>query len=191
MEQSDIIQETIVKFSEKFKQLANVKILDPVEKQVRDDNPVIMITTLGIEEVVINNMNEKIQVKEDDGKGNLVESLVAPASLFNLSVMVTPYFKTYADTLKIIGSIARLVKDDNRIEVDRFDWIENNKKPIIIYPISGMTLEKQMQIFSMLRSDYRPSLFYQFAVGIDSAKKEVFRRVEQRKITAYDKLHRK
>jgi hypothetical protein len=188
MDQSDIIQETIVKFSDKFKPLANIKILDPVEKQVRDDNPV---TTLGIEEVVLGNMNEKIQIKEKDANGNLVESLAAPASLFNISVMVTPYYKTYADTLKIIGAIARLMKDDNKIEVDRFDWIDNNKKPIIIYPISGMTLEKQMQIFSMLKSDYRPSLFYQFAIGIDSAKKEIFRRVEERKFTTYDKLHKK
>ena len=76
------------------------------------------------------------------------------------------------------------MKDDNQINVGEYDWLDNNKKPIIISPIPGMGLEKQMHIFNMLKTDYRPSLFYQFTVGINSDKKDIFRRVEERKITA-------
>jgi hypothetical protein len=187
MEQSDIIQESINRFADKLKKIANTKIMDPIEHQSKDDQPVIMITVLGMEEVVVGNMNERFQIKDKDEKGNVVEFLMPPASHFNISVMVTPYFKTYSDTLKIIGLISRLFKDDNQIPVDKFDWVSNEKNPIFIYPISGMTLEKQMQIFNMIRSDYRPSLFYQFTVGIDSSRKEIIRRVEERKITAFPK----
>jgi len=187
MEQSDIIQESINRFADKLKKIANTKIMDPIEHQSKDAQPVIIITVLGMEEVVLGNMNERFQIKEKDEKGNEIEYLMPPASNFNISVMVTPYFKTYADTLKIIGLIARLFKDDNQIPVDKFDWVSNEKSPISIYPISGMTLEKQMQLFNMIRSDYRPSLFYQFTIGIDSSRKEIFKRVEERKFSSFQK----
>jgi hypothetical protein len=117
----------------------------------------------------------------------ITEYLTEPSTLLNTTVMVTPYFKTYSDTLKILGAIAKLIKDDNLIPVGELDWFENENRPIIISPMAGMNLEKQMQIFSMLRSDYRPSLFYQFTVGIESGKKEIFRRVKERKFTAHMK----
>jgi hypothetical protein len=184
MDQSNILQEVIHQFSQKFQKLAKVKIKDPADKQGKDDQPVIMISVLGIEEIVLGNMNERIQRKGNDGKGNIIEYFTTPPSKFNISVMVTPWFKTYADTLKILGSIARLIKDDNQISVGEFDWLDNQKRPILITPVPGMGLEKQMQVFSMLKLDYRPSLFYQFLVGIDSIKKDVFKRVKERKFTA-------
>jgi hypothetical protein len=184
MEQSNILHETINQFAKKFEPLAKVKIRDPVNIQEKEDQPLIMITVLGMEEIVLRNMNEKIQRKGEDEKGNQIEYFTAPASLFTLSVMVTPYFKTYADTMKIIGAIAKLMKDDNQLATGECDWLDNNKKPIIISPVPGMGLEKQMQIFNMLRTDYRPSLFYQFTVGINSDKKDIFRRVKERKFAA-------
>lgn len=187
MDQSNILQETINQFALKFKKLAKVKIKDPVNNQTKEDQPLIMINVLGMEEIVLGNMNERIQRKGKDGKGNIIEYFTSPATLFNISVMVTPYFKTYADTLKIIGAIAKLIKDNNQIPVGDYDWLDNNNKPIFISPIPNMGLEKQMQIFNMLKTDYRPSLFYQFTVGIDSDEKDVFRRVEERKISAVHK----
>jgi hypothetical protein len=185
MDQSNVLHEVINQFAQKFTKLAKVKIRDPVNIQDKEDKPQIMLTVLGMEEIVLRNMNEKIQRKGRDDKGNIIEYFTPPATLFNISVMVTPYFKTYSDTLKIIGAIAKLVKDDSRIPVgEGCDWLENNNKPIQITPVPGMGLEKQMQIFNMLKTDYRPSLFYQFTVGIDSDKKDVFRRVKERKFAA-------
>ncbi|MCW8966403.1 MAG: Pvc16 family protein [Candidatus Pacearchaeota archaeon] len=184
MEQSNILQEIIQQFAQKFKDIAKVKIKDPINKQTSEDQPLILINVLGIEEVVLGNMNERIQRKGKDDSGNIIEYFVAPASLFNISIMVTPYFKTYEDTLKILGSVVKLIKKSNQIPVGEYDWLNNNNQPIIITPIPGMGLEKQMQIFNMLKTDYRPSLFYQFTVGIDSDEKDMFRRVEERKISA-------
>lgn len=187
MEQADIFQDVTSKFALKFKKIANVKIKDPIDEHKKEEEPIIMITLLGIEEIVMRNMNEKILCSEKDSKGTLLEYFKTPSSIFNLTFMVTPYFKTYADTLKIIGSIVKLIKDDNMIPVEQYDWLENGQNPIMITPLSGMTIEKQMQIFSLLHIDYRPSLFYQFIVGIDSDKKETFKRVEERKFYAVDK----
>jgi hypothetical protein len=184
MDQSNIFQEIIQQFSQKFNKLAKVKIKDPVDKQGKDDQPIILINVLGIEEIVLGNMNERVQRKGNDGKGNIIEYFTTPPSMFNISVMVTPQFKTYADTLKILGSIARLIKDNNTIPVGEFDWLDNHNRPIIISPVPGMGLEKQMQVFNMLKIDYRPSLFYQFVVGIDSIEKDIFKRVKERKFTA-------
>lgn len=184
MDQSNILQEAVNQFARKFKNLAKVKIRDPVDIKDKDDQPLIMITVLGMEEIVLRNMNERIQRKDRDKKGNIIEYFTAPATLFTISVMVTPYFKTYADTLKIIGAIAKLMKDHNQIPVGEYDWLDNNNKPIFVTPVPGMGLEKQMQIFNMLKTDYRPSLFYQFTIGIDSDKKDIFRRVKERKFAA-------
>ena len=125
--------------------------------------------------------------KKKDEKGNEFEYFLPPATMFNVTYMVTPYFKTYSDTLKILGCIARLIKDKNLIPVDAYDWVDNNKNPIIIYPVSGMSLDKQMQIFNLLKTDYRPSLFYQLSIGIDSVNKRGFKRVKERRITAIHK----
>ncbi|MBN2532168.1 MAG: DUF4255 domain-containing protein [Spirochaetales bacterium] len=184
MDQSNILPEVINQFAQKFTKLAKVKIRDPVDLKEKEDHPLIMITVLGMEEIILRNMNEKVQRKEKDNKGNIIEYFTAHSSLFNISVMVTPYFKTYTDTLKIIGSIAMLMKDDNQIPVGEYDWLDNKNKPIHITPVPAMNLEKQMQIFNMLKTDYRPSLFYQFIIGIDSGKKDIFKRVKERKFEA-------
>jgi hypothetical protein len=43
-----------------------------------------------------------------------------------------------------------------------------------------MGIDKQMQLFSMLRMDYRPSLFYSLVVGVNSDVKESHKRVQER-----------
>lgn len=184
MIQSDILQEVIQRFSQKFKDIAKVKILDSTDTPVKDDQPIILINVLGIEEVIIGNMNQRIQRKGTDENGDQIEYFTSPPSMFNITVMVTPRFKTFDDTLKIIGGIVRLIKDDNEIPVGELDWLDNKGRPILVLPMPGMGLDKQMQIFSMLHLDYRPSLFYQFMVGIDSTKKDIFRRVEERNFNA-------
>lgn len=181
MEQSNIIQAVTAQFADKFNKLAKVKIKDPIDEQSKEDQPLILVTFLGLEEVFQNNPYEKIQCKEEDKQGNVFEYYLPPASLFNLSYMITPYFKTYTDTLKILGSIVKLVKDAHQIPIEEYDWLDNNKMPAIIIPTPKMPIEKQMQIFSIMRLEYRPSLFYQVMVGINSDNKEGFRRVEARK----------
>ena len=88
MDQSNILQETINQFAQKFKKIAKVKIKDPVNNQGKEDQPLIMINVLGMEEIVLGNMNERIQRKGKDNKGNIIEYFTAPATLFNISVMV-------------------------------------------------------------------------------------------------------
>ncbi|MBN2737691.1 MAG: DUF4255 domain-containing protein [Spirochaetales bacterium] len=187
MDQSDIFQEAIQKFAQKFDDIAKVKIMDSPEAPVMDDQPTILINILGIEELILGNMNERRKLKGVDENGEEYEYFTTPSSLFNISVIVTPRFKTFTDSLKILGGIVRLIKDNNQIPVGDLDWIDNNKRPILIMPVPGMGLEKQMQIFSMLGLDYRPSVFYQFVVGVDSIEKSVFKRVQERKFTAEHK----
>jgi hypothetical protein len=136
---------------------------------------------LGVEEIIDRNMFEKIKLTGKDEDGNEIEYFVAQPSIFELTYMITPYFKTYSDSLKIIGSIIKLIKDDNLIPVEKYDWHENNKSPIIITSLPGYSIEKQMQFCSMLGFDYRPSMFYKMSVGINSDKKELFQRVKERK----------
>ena len=182
MEQSDIIYEITNKFADKFKELSKVKIKDSYDDKQQEGEPVIFVSLVGIEEMQIQNMNRKIQLKEKDDNGNETEYFVKPASMFTLTYMVTPYFKTYADSLKIIGSLVKIIKDDNLIQVDEYDWVENDNHPIIITPLTGMNFEKQMQLCNLLRTEYWPSLFYQLMVGVNSGKQELFTRVKERKI---------
>jgi hypothetical protein len=191
MEQADLIPEVTMKFAEKFKVLAEVKIKDTYNDQTKDDPTVIVITPLGVEELPMHNKQEKIELQENDTDGNSVACLTAPPSMVKISYMVTPHFKTYNDSLRILGSIVKIVKDDNLIPVDGFDWLTNNNQPICIEPIEDMNIEKQMQIFSMLRMDYRPSLFYFLIVGVNSGIKDSYKRVKERKFDMHDSAGKK
>jgi hypothetical protein len=183
MDQTEIIQDITTKFSEKLDKIAKTKVKEPNQENTKEDEPVILITLLGMEELIIGNPHEESKITENDSEGFLVEYFTPKPSMFKLTYKVTPYFKTQADTLKVIGAIARLLKDEKEIPVDKFDWLENNKRPVLIEPLPGVNFEKQMQLFTMLKSEYRPSLFYQMAVGISSTKKDKFRRVQERKIS--------
>jgi len=187
MEQSEIIFEITNRFADKFKELAKVKIKDSLEDKQAEGEPIIFITLVGIEEMQIQNMTRKIQLKGLDKDGKEFEYFVKPASMFTLTYMVTPYFKTYADSLKTLGAIVKHVKDHGIIEVNDYDWIENDNNPVLITPLTGLNFEKQMQLCNMLHTEYWPSLFYQVMVGIDSGNKEQFSRVKERKFDMFKK----
>lgn len=185
MQQTELLDIVTNRFSEKFKSIAKVRVREFLGSEMKDDKPTIVITFLGLEEVQNHhNMSEKIQIVTTDKNGNKVEYLTRPPSMFELSFIVTPYFKTYSDSLKIIGSIAQLVKDDNTINTEGLDWVGNNNRDILITPVQGMSIEKQIQLFNMIRTEYRPSLFYKIEIGLDSGLRENFKRVEERIITA-------
>ena len=178
MSQAEIMHVITTKFADKFKKIAKVKIRDFLDDYKKEEQPTIVVTFLGLEEMKSHhNMFEKVQVRES-GKS---EYMTLPPSMFELFYIVTPYFKTYTDSLKIMGSLVQLVKDDSFIGVENYDWIGNNKRDILIEPLSGMSVEKQMQMFNMIRTEYRPSLFYKMIVGVNSNLQESFTRVEERK----------
>jgi len=183
VEQTNIIQEAARQFADKLKALGEVRIQDHHENGKKEGQSLIDVTFLSIEEIVTKNMMERVKCQDRDGS-DLIEFFVPTPSIFRLTFMVTPYFKTYNDTMKIMGEIIQILKDDNEIPVEKYDWVENNREPILILPVPDMDLKKQMEIFDFLKVDYRPSLFYQLMVGINSEKREIFKRVKERKIAA-------
>ena len=183
MEQTNIIQEAARQFADKLKVLGEVRIQDHHENGKKEGQSLIDVTFLSIEEIVTKNMMERVKCQDRDGS-DLIEFFVPTPSIFRLTFMVTPYFKTYNDTMKIMGEIIQILKDDNEIPVEKYDWVENNREPILILPVPDMDLKKQMEIFDFLKVDYRPSLFYQLMVGINSEKREIFKRVKERKVSA-------
>lgn len=184
MEQTNIIQEATQRFADKLKKLGEVRIQDHHENGKKEGQSLIELTFLSIEEIVTKNMMEKVKCQDRDSNNDLIEFFVPTPSTFRLTFMITPYFKTYNDTMKIMGEIIQIMKDDNEIPVEKYDWVENKREPIRILPVPDMDLKKQMEIFDFLKVDYRPSLFYQLMVGINSEKREIFKRVKERKISA-------
>jgi hypothetical protein len=183
VEQANIIEEVTRLFAEKFKAVAKVKVND-MSIGSMDESPVVTITLLGIEQTVERNMQEKIKLQGRDEQGNAIEYFVEPPSLFQLTFMVTPTYKSYHDSLKVIGLLARAVKDNNQIPIGEYDWHGNEGRPVYISSYPGFGLEKQIQFCNMIGQEYRPSLFYSMTIGINSANKEIFRRVKERKISA-------
>ncbi|MDY6968002.1 MAG: Pvc16 family protein [Spirochaetota bacterium] len=188
MEQSHIIERVTELFAEKLKKIDADEnrfhiIIDDDTEIYDDKQPALKIILLGIEENHSNNMFEKIKQSEIDEDGNLIEYFIQPATLINLRYMVAPYCSSRNTAYRMLGMIIKQIKDDNLIEIDEYDWIDNNMNPIKIENIQ-IDFEKQIQIFNLLRIDFKPSLFYQMTVGINSDKKEMFRRVEERKISA-------
>ncbi|MCK4796034.1 MAG: hypothetical protein KAT05_01565 [Spirochaetes bacterium] len=196
MEQTDIIQKITDLFADKLKTLSNKKekidtYIDDIGEEINKTNPIIKLVLLGIEEVHSQNMVEKIKRKGVDQDGNEIEYFVNYPSLFNIKYMVTPYSLSKSKAYKILGMIIKLIRDDGDIDINGFDWDENNGNPIKIEKISNMDLDKQLQFFNLLKMEYSPSLFYQLKIGINSDKKEIFKRVEKREIYAINKTEKK
>jgi hypothetical protein len=192
MEQSNIIQKVTESLLNKLESLSTAEekykvYTDSTQFNIDDKTAKLKLTLLGVEYNYSKKLSSKIQQKEEDKKGNLVEYFVDPPVIIDLKYMITPYCSNKDDEYKLLGKIVKLIKDNGCIKIDEYDWVSNNNKPVKIESMSDMDFNKQMYVFSILKMDYSPSLFYQVTVGINSENKEVFRRVEKRKIDAYVK----
>ncbi|MCP4136610.1 MAG: DUF4255 domain-containing protein [bacterium] len=188
-EQAFIISKMTDLFAEKLEGLygsegkLEVVTEEDESKDVPDnDMPKVRMVLLGAEEKILHNMFEQLRLREADEKGNVTEFFANKATRINLQYIIIPYCTSKTETYKTLGLIVKQIKDNPFLEVGDYDWVENNGKPVMIETVKGMDIDKQMQIFSMLNMKYRPSLFYQFLVGIDSGRKEIFSRVTERKI---------
>jgi hypothetical protein len=194
MEQVEIIDKVIENFGSKLEQLdnggkpsLNVLINENEVKTSKSDAIDIHLVMLGIEENFSQNMCNRLQLEEVDENGDTIEFYVEPPTLIDIKFAVIPYCSSRVESGKILGNIIRLIKDDSFIDINGFDWHGNNSRPAQINNTPGMDLDKQIQVFNLLKMEYTPSLFYQVTVGINSDKKEIFRRVEQRKFDTVKK----
>ena len=184
MVQAHIIEQVTLSFAKKIEQLkGEVKSLEVVIDEGKEKSKTgkkVELMLLSVENLQGQNQFEKIQKKAKDQDGKEYNYLVDPPTYLNLRYMVAPSFASRLENFKVLGMITRLLKDDNKIDVGKYDWAGNKGNPIIIESENDMDLNKQMQIFNMLKIDFRPALFFHTSVGIESDKKEVFTRVEER-----------
>lgn len=192
MEQSHIIQKITELFTNKLESLSTAEekykvYTDETQFDNDDKTAKLKLTLLGVEYNYSKKMASKIQQKEEDKKGNIIEFFVDPPVIIDLKYMITPYCNNKDDEYKLLGKIVKLIKDHGSLDISEYDWISNNNKPVKIESISDMDINKQMYIFSILKMDYSPSLFYQITIGINSENKEIFRRVQKRQIDTFVK----
>ncbi|MBN1699165.1 MAG: DUF4255 domain-containing protein [Spirochaetales bacterium] len=161
--------------------------METERNKLREKFPLINVLLIGIEETGIQNRYDKIKMKGIDKNNHEIEYFMVPATMVNLTYMVTPYSDKHAETCRMMGALVKLFKDDYLIEVDGFDWVENEGNPVLIEASSPLPLPEQIRVFSAMNLDYRPSLFYRLRLGIDSGKQEVFRRVKERKFETVKK----
>lgn len=194
MKQVEIIDKVIEKFGDKLGQLdngnkpkINVFINENEIKTSNSDSIDIHLVMLGIEENFSQNLCNRLQLEGVDENGDKIEFYVEPPTLIDIKFAIIPYCSSRIESGKMLGNIIRLIKDDGFIDVNGFDWHENDGRPVQINNTPGMDLDRQMQMFNLLKIEYTPSLFYQLTVGINSEKKEIFRRVEERKFDTVKK----
>ena len=192
MEQSHIIQKVTELFSNKLESLSTAEekykvYTDGAQFNNDDKTAKLKLTLLGVEYNYSKKLASKIQQKEEDKDGNIIEFLVDPPVIIDLKYMITPYCNNKDDEYKLLGKIVKLIKDHGCLDVEEYSWVSNNNKPIKIESISDMDFNKQMYVFNILKMDYNPSLFYQITVGINSENREIFRRVKKRKIDTFVK----
>jgi hypothetical protein len=192
MEQSHVIEQVTRSFAKKLELLKggykNLEVVIDGESQVKDaKKAVLTIVLLGLEPKRSQNMFEKIQKKGKDEKGAMIEYFVTRPTLFTLRFMLVPRGSSRMESVKLLGMTVKLLKDDMFIESGECDWADNDGQQIVIEETLGVDLDKQLQLFGQLGMEYTPSLFYHLTIGIDSGKKEVIRRVEERKFDMFDK----
>jgi len=187
MKQELIIQKVTDEFSAKLSSLSidNGKISvfkDDIPENIDKSLIYLRLLLIGLEHDNSQNRNDKIQQKETDADGNLIEFYVDQPVIINLKYMVTPYCSSINDANGLLGVIIRFIKDEGYLNIEGFSWVNSNNKLLKIDISDEMDLDKQIRLFNLLKLDYKPSLFYQVKVGINSDKKDIFRRVEKKEI---------
>lgn len=195
MEQSHIIKIATDLFAKKIRKVYADKnkfqvVVDGEEETSADDN-IIKIMLLNIEYNENHNSFERIQMKETDKDGNLVEYNTKPPTLIDLKYMLLPKFKSKQQMFMTIGELIKVLNDNNAIEIKDYDWVGNNGNPLILKKVTGMSLNEQLNIFNAIGEQYSQALFYETTVGISSQVKEVFRRVDARKFDLMRKAENK
>jgi hypothetical protein len=187
MKQFEIIEYVTKLFAEKLEKIEvkgyKVFTEEPPEKEKK----YLKLIMYGMEEVHTQNKMEKYALKGIDEKGKEYEYLISAPTMLSLKFVVIPHAESNKESQLVIGSIIKLLKDDHSIKVGDYDWVRNDGEDIVIENNYDMDLDKQLQIFSAIDIKYKPAIFFQMMVGIDSGDKQITRIVLERKFDTYDK----
>ena len=151
-----------------------------------DSGAAIVVSLYRLAESRLQNAVHQIQRRETDDEGNEFEYLTRPATLLELSVVVAALG---ADTLAragLLGEVIRAVKDDPFTPVGEYDWAGNDGAPLL-WELSPPGVEVEEGVLAALGLPRNGAVPMRTIVGIDSAVKEGFKRVEERRVTAFKK----
>ena len=159
---------------------------DEVTAAAGESGEAIVVSLYRLAESRLQNAVHQIQRRETDDEGNEFEYLTRPATLLELSVVVAALG---ADTLAragLLGEVIRAVKDDPFTPVGGYDWAGNDGAPLL-WELSPPGVEVEEGVLAALGLPRNAAVPMRTIVGIDSAVKEGFKRVEERRVTAFKK----
>lgn len=166
--------------------VAVLESADELAGATNDAGEGIVLSLYRLAESRQQNAVHRIQRRESDSEGNTVEYLTRPATLLELSVVVAALGADTFARVGLLGEVIRSVKDDPFSPVGVYDWAGNDGRPLLweLSP-SGVTVEEE--VLASLALPRASSVPVRTVVGIDSAVKEGFKRVEERRVTAFKK----
>jgi hypothetical protein len=181
MEQAYIIDEITELLSQKLKEISSDDIpFDVVTSDIEgnEGDRHIRIYVLGVEPITTHNMQERLRRKDLDEDGKEYEFFVNPPAMLRVWYMLVPLSESMKESYRMLGLMIRHILDDGFIEVKECDWFGNEGDLVQIERSPDMNIDKQMQIFQQLNIDFRPALYYNLVIGVNSGKTERIRHVK-------------
>jgi hypothetical protein len=193
MDQAYIIDEITELFAQKLKAISAEDIpFDVVTSDIEgnEGDRHIRIYVLGVEPVTTHNVQERLRRKSIDEEGEEYEFFVDPPSMLRVWYMLVPFSQSMKESYRMLGLMIRHILDNGFIKVEECDWFGNEGDLVQIERSPDMNIDKQMQIFQQLKIDFRPALYYNLVVGINSGKTERIRYVKKIDLRSHNKIDR-
>jgi len=142
------------------------------------NSPIILISFIGIEDVININSNEKILIEEKSQEGKVEQFYIKHPFDYNLKFLITFYNKSKIESCNMLETVLKNFKNNKCLDIDDFDEQGCNKQAQI--EVIDFNIFKQVEIFKILNMKYSPSVIIQTKVSIQNDYREKVNIVKRR-----------
>lgn len=186
--QSHIIQYAIESLLTKLAAVGDAEVrlwvpngqLDPGEQDL------LLVSLQGVREQREQNVMQRIRRTGVDEEGHKIEYFSRPATMLRLEFAVAPLNQDPIAAFAAYGDLVQYLKDNSHSPVGAYDWAGNEGRDIV-WEVGAMETAANTSMWDVPGVQPGAVIGVAAEVGIDSAMKEGFTRVRERRMSAIKK----
>lgn len=172
--QSFILHHVISQLENRLKKIDWSGLKVHINQESKKDNHVsFYIRTYDLETNIYQNINDQIRV----GTQLIPRSLPVDSNIVIFCVS-----NSHENQLKAIGVLLQAIRDNRKMEVGDYNWLNNENSPLTIDSVENPDIRTKMSIKEHLGFRDSLPLFFKISSCIDSQKAQEFVEVQERKV---------
>lgn len=141
------------------------------DNAAKDDSVCVAVKIYDVNARIYQNINDKVRV------GQQLVPRPLPVESF---VVIFVSSKNMSNQLKAVGVILQAFRDNRKIDVGEYSWLNNKNSPLTIDSFESHDLDMKMRLQEIWGQPHSLPLFFNVSCAIDSKKAEGFVEVKER-----------